>query len=60
LGLDQEGSPKGGDGEGKGNEVEYAEENTIKIQYEDVDGDGVPDTKCINADSDDEGMTYKT
>ena len=43
---------------GKGNKVDYEEENTIKINYQDVDGDGMADRLVVNED--DNKMKYKT
>lgn len=42
--------------DGKGNEVAYNDENTIRIDYKDVDGDGLFDTLCVNEDNQ---PTYK-
>lgn len=44
--------------DGRGNEIEYDESNVVKINYEDVDGDGFADTKVVNADE--EVVEYKT
>lgn len=45
-------------GEGTGNEINYDDENTIKINYKDVDGDGEADRLVINEDS--KKVEYKT
>jgi hypothetical protein len=51
-------SPKNGDFEdGKGNLIAYNDDNTITIDYKDVDGDGKMDTLSVGADN---RVSYKT
>jgi hypothetical protein len=53
------GSPRNFTNEGKGNSIKYDDENTINIQYEDLDGDGIGDTIEVFEENEDERVSFK-
>jgi hypothetical protein len=57
LENDEPSTPRNLDGEGQGNQVNYEGENIIKVNYQDVDGDGEMDNLVVFEDN---APEYKT